>query len=125
MHRAGSYPFAVVQFLESNLNATFAKLADERHLMGLDLPAFADRAAYYLGQLNAIHPFRDGNGRAQREFLRELAADVGYLINWGKITHQQMYEASIESHNRGNNSPFAAILAAALEPARLPPPSDP
>jgi len=117
MHRRASYPFAVVQFMEVNLNSTFAKLAAEGRLTGLDATVFSSRAAYYLGELNTIHPFRDGNGRAQREFIRELAAQAGYRINWNRVTSEQMYSASIESHNLGKNSAFAALISSAIEPA--------
>lgn len=43
---------------------------------------FCRRAAHYLGEIDALHPFREGNGRAQREFIRELAAEAGYEIAW-------------------------------------------
>jgi cell filamentation protein len=118
MHRAASYPFAAAQFMEQNLDHTLAKLARENHLRGLDASAFAGRAAYYLGELNTIHPFREGNGRTQREFVRELAAEVGHRINWGRVTSKQMYDASIESHNLGRNAAFAALIALAIEPVR-------
>ena len=118
MHRSGSYYFAAVQFMEANLRSTFAKLAAENHLKGLDADAFSNRAAYYLGELNTIHPFREGNGRTQREFIRELASEDGYRINWSRVTRQQMYEASIESHSRGSNAAFAALILLAMEPAR-------
>jgi cell filamentation protein len=80
----------------------------------LDADAFASRAAYYLGELNAIHPFRDGNGRTQREFIRQLATGVGHRINWGRVTRTQMVEASIESHSRGKNEAFAALILSAM-----------
>jgi cell filamentation protein len=118
MHRPASYPFAMVQFLDRNLNITFAKLAAESHLKGLDTRTFASRAAYYLGELNSIHPFREGNGRTQREFIRELGAEAGYRINWGRVTRKQMYDASIESHNLGKNSAFATLIGSAIESAR-------
>ena len=118
MHRAASYPFAVVQFMEQNLDHALAQLAGENHLSGLDARAFAGRAAYYLGELNSIHPFREGNGRTQREFIRELAAEVGHRINWGRVTRKQMYDASIESHNLGRNAAFAALIALAIESVR-------
>lgn len=118
MHRAASYPFAVVQFMEQNLDHALAQLAGENHLRGLDARAFAGRAAYYLGELNSIHPFREGNGRTQREFIRELAAEVGHRINWGRVTRKQMYDASIESHNLGRNAAFAALIALAIESVR-------
>ena len=118
MHRAASYPFAVVQFMEQNLDHALAQLAGENHLRGLDARAFAGRAAYYLGELNSIHPFREGNGRTQRELIRELAAEVGHRINWGRVTRKQMYDASIESHNLGRNAAFAALIALAIESVR-------
>ena len=116
MHRPAGYPFAVVQFMDKNLKNTFAKLAAENHLQGLDSNAFASRAAYYLGELNSIHPFREGNGRTQREFIRELSAEAGYRINWNRVTRKQMVDASIESHNLGRNTAFAALIGSAIEP---------
>jgi cell filamentation protein len=114
IRRSESYFFAAVQFIDASLDATFAKLAAEDCLKGLDADAFASRAAYYLGELNAIHPFRDGNGRTQREFIRQLATGVGYRINWGRVTRTQMVEASIESHSRGKNEAFAALILSAM-----------
>jgi cell filamentation protein len=121
MNRLASYPFAVVQFMEQNLDSTFSELAAEKHLRGLDVDAFASRAGYYLGELNSIHPFREGNGRTQREFIRQLAAKASYRINWIRVSRGQMYEASIESHSFGKNAAFAALIGKAIEPPR---PSD-
>jgi len=88
------------------------------HLKDLDAEAFARRAGYYLGELNAIHPFREGNGRTQREFIRELAAGAGYRMNWLRVTQEQMYKASADSHSRGDNSGLAALVGLAIEPLR-------
>jgi cell filamentation protein len=118
IRRAASYPFAVVQFLEKNLDSTLVNLAAENHLKDLDADAFARRAAYYLGELNSIHPFREGNGRAQREFIRQLGAEAGHSINWSRVNREQMYNASIESHNLGKNAAFAAVVRCAIEPPR-------
>jgi cell filamentation protein len=115
IRRSGSYFFALVPFIEQNLLSTFSKLAAENQLKGLDANAFASRAAYYLGELNAIHPFREGNGRTQRECIRQLAAEAGFRMNWGRVTREQMYEASVESHNLGNNAGFAKLIALAIE----------
>jgi cell filamentation protein len=118
MSRSASYPFAVVQFLEMNLDNMFSMLAEEKHLKGLDTATFASRAAYYLGELNSIHPFREGNGRTQREFIRQLASEADYRINWIRVTREQMYEASIESHSLGRNTALAALIGKAIEPKR-------
>jgi len=116
MSRPGSYPFAAVQFLEKSLDDTFARLTAEKYLKGLDAGFFAARAAYYLGELNSIHPFREGNGRTQRELIRELGCEAGFLINRGRVTRARMYEASVESHHKGDNSGLAAVIAMAFEP---------
>jgi cell filamentation protein len=116
IRRSASYFFAVVQFLEQSLDGTLAKLASEDRLKGLAVDDFSSRSAYYLGELNAIHPFREGNGRTQREFIRQLATEAGYRINWGRVTREQMYEASADSHNLGKNSSFAALIRTAIVP---------
>ena len=44
---------------------------------------FLQRTAYYFAELNYIHPFREGNGRATREFMRLLFLLNGYEVDWG------------------------------------------
>jgi cell filamentation protein len=91
-----------------------------RESLLIDLTAydFAARAAFYLGEINAIHPFREGNGRAQLEFIRQLALHAGHPLSWSVVgtgfTQQQMISASIASHTRGDNSQLADIIEAAL-----------
>jgi cell filamentation protein len=51
-------------------------------LRSLERDAFIDRLTYYLGEVNAIHPFREGNGRTQRAFFEQLAYDAGFTLAW-------------------------------------------
>lgn len=46
---------------------------------------------------NVLHPFREGNGRSQREFIRMLALKNGYKIHYSRITEEEMISASKES----------------------------
>ena len=80
--------------IEVNAEALFRELKSESYLEGLDKDAIVKRLAYYLGDLNTIHPFREGNGRVQRLFIRELASRVGYLVNFDGITTEEMIQAS-------------------------------
>jgi cell filamentation protein len=50
-----------------------------------------------MSELNIIHPFRGGNGRAIREFIRELAQSLGYKIDWSKINKEQLLDAMVDS----------------------------
>lgn len=87
----------------------FKQLAKEKHLAGLHPAAFSDRAAHYLGELNALHPFREGNGRAQREFVSHLAHATGYYVAWENMNRPDVLQASIESFN-GDSSKLAALI---------------
>jgi cell filamentation protein len=71
-----------------------------------------------MGELNAIYPFRDGNGRTQREFIRELAGRNGYILDWSRVPREQMIEASKISFQYGDNSGLDKVLQAALENER-------
>lgn len=106
----GGHLFGVAGFVESALRQTLLGLPQERYLIGAEPQAFAKRAAFYLGEINAIHPFRDGNGRAQREFIRESGLQAGFLIDWGKVTRRQMIAASRDCFATGDSSGLAALI---------------
>jgi cell filamentation protein, protein adenylyltransferase len=106
--------FAHFAFLEGQANKLFANLSQENYLQGLSLEQFAARAAYYLGELNVLHPFREGNGRTQRLFISALARDAGFQIAWTTVSEEQMKSASILSLFRADNSELETILLNAL-----------
>ncbi len=74
--------------------------------------AFADN----YGDLNALHPFREGNGRAQREFARLICLDCGYDFDLSCTTHKEMLEASRLSFDKGDSSGFIKIFLKAVTP---------
>ncbi|UOH17284.1 Fic family protein [Acinetobacter sp. NyZ410] len=64
---------------------------------------------FILGQLNNIHPFREGNGRTQRVFIHNLLHHLGYKIDWNTISPDSMANACIEFNN-GNTRPLERII---------------
>lgn len=66
------------------------------------------------GDLNALHPFREGNGRTQREFARVLCLECGYDFDLSSTTHKAMLEASKVSFNKGDNLPLRLIFDKAV-----------
>ena len=58
--------FCLPQYIDSSAAVIFGELRDEDCLRSLRRDAFVGRLAHYLGEVNALHPFREGNGRAQR-----------------------------------------------------------
>ncbi|HUD07429.1 MAG TPA: Fic family protein [Candidatus Saccharimonadales bacterium] len=86
--------FLIVSKINDAANYVFSELAKERHLQYLSKEDFVKRLAYFYDQLNYIHPFREGNGRAQRVFWSRVAKDAGYEIDWSLIVGDENDEAS-------------------------------
>ena len=107
-------PFAFPQHIVSSLDKICGELKNEWHLAGSDLERFAIRGAYYLGEINAVHPFREGNGRTQREFIREIGIYNGLMIDWRQVSREEMIEASRRSL-RIDNSELEQVLRRALD----------
>jgi cell filamentation protein len=110
----GGALFAVAAFVEPAIEAILRKLSAEKRLRGTDVELFARRAGFYLGEINAIHPFREGNGRTQREFIRELGVEAGFVINWSRTSREQMTAASRESFETGRSSGLATLIRASM-----------
>ena len=89
--------FCNVNFLLSQADIIFSELKNEHYLAGMNRNIFITRLAYYLSEINALHPFREGNGRSQREFIRLLAMKNGYFIHFDRISKDEMILASEKS----------------------------
>jgi len=82
--------FCNVRFLSSQAAEIFGKLKEEDYLQGLEEEDFIRQMAYYFSEINALHPFREGNGRSQREFIRCLALHNGYVVNFANASKEEM-----------------------------------
>jgi len=114
LSKVGGALFANPTYIERVLASLFGELKSESYVRGTDAASFVKRAAYYLGAINATHPFREGNGRSQREFLRQLGVQAGHRLSWVDLDEQAKKEASILSHTRRDNSGLERILEGAL-----------
>jgi cell filamentation protein len=91
--------FTLPQLIEKELSEVFVNLADEGFLAGLQRRDFARKIAALLSEINRIHPFREGNGRAQRQFVRQLGESLGYKLHFGVVSKERLVQASILSAN--------------------------
>ncbi|MCX8129330.1 MAG: Fic family protein [Clostridia bacterium] len=89
--------FCSCKFIVENLNTLLQNLKQEKYLVGLNIKDFTERSAYYLSELNMIHPFREGNGRAIREYYRCMALKSGYVIEWSLVDKNELLNAFIRS----------------------------
>ncbi len=103
--------FCLPHYIDSSAAIIFRELHDEDCLRGLRRDAFVGRLAHYLGEVNALHPFREGNGRAQRVFSGQLARDAGFTLAWQHLDPVRNVEASA-AIMRGDPEPMSEMLDA-------------
>lgn len=91
------------------------KLAAENHLKGLEAPAFVKRAAFYLSEIDAIHPFREGNGRTERAFVSQLAREAGFHLAWDRVSREQNVRAFVDAFD-GDRFALRSLLTQITQP---------
>lgn len=115
--------FCYPENIAGELNRVFGRLRSLRFLRGLDPPGFASGAAHVLAELNAVHAFRDGNGRAQLSFMALIAARAGHPLTLERLDPDPFLSAMIAS-SRGDEGPLASwflLLIGDPEPTLNPP----
>ena len=85
------------ELIDRELDKLFEKIKSNNFLNETDTQKKLDNLAYVMAELNIIHPFREGNGRTIREFVRVMAKHIGININWGNINKEDLLRASIQS----------------------------
>lgn len=96
----GGSAFCYPEYIAQEMQTLFDELKSQNYLNGLSADEFATRAAHFLSTLNAVHPFREGNGRAQTSFLLLLADHAGYPLNLDKLVPERFMDAMIASFEK-------------------------
>ena len=97
----GGDMFCYPEYIAGQMDLLFASLSDPAFAKGSPKEGFITAAATFLADLNAIHPFREGNGRTQLTFLFLLGERAGHPLDMARIRPQTMLNAMVESfHGR-------------------------
>ena len=105
----GGNTFCYPENIDREMRRLFTALADRKYFQGLGADDFAAEAAHFLADLNAIHPFREGNGRTQLSFLMLLADQAGHPLQLERLDPKKILDAIIKSFG-GNEAPLLAVL---------------
>lgn len=92
-----NFKFACFEYIEDELSRILNILKNENYLIGLNKKDLSKRLAFYLSEINVLHPFREGNGRVTREFIRQLAYNVGYNLDLKNTNSKDVLNACIKS----------------------------
>lgn len=91
--------FCLPQNIEVYANEIFSQLLRHDYYIHLDYEETIVALVKLFADINALHPFREGNGRTQREFIEELAKVNGIDLNLDKVDQNSMIVASHDSIN--------------------------
>lgn len=107
--RKGESIFCLGEYILPSAAEIHAKLKQENYLRGMSQSVFIERLALYMGEINALHPFREGNGRTQREYFYQLSKQAGYELDFSRITTQALLKADIAAYS-GDFSKLILLL---------------
>jgi cell filamentation protein len=104
--------FQFRRFIETGMGDVHRRLRMANFLRGLGRAEFAEAAGNIMGDVNYVHPFREGNGRAQLLYLEQLAGRAGHPLDLRRLDPQRWLAASRAAHD-GDCGPMSAEITRA------------
>ncbi len=104
--------------IEMGLDEAFRPIRNPEILRGSSVERFAESAGKVLAELNYVHPFREGNGRAQEALLAAIGREYGHDVDFTVITKPRMIEASIATTNDPSSPAMKHVFEDAIDPNR-------
>lgn len=110
----GGHQFQFRQYIETGMADVHRRLEAANYLRGLPRGDFAQEAGRIIGDVNYVHPFREGNGRTQALYLQQLSQQANHPLDLTKIDRSAWIEASKAAH-RADYGPMGETIKDALE----------
>jgi len=89
--------FTPAENIEHQVGLIFKRLKERDYFKGLSHGEFVEEIVDFYCITNALHPFREGNGRTQRAFLTQLIRNAGYVISFADMDTELLMIATIQS----------------------------
>ncbi|EMA5496354.1 Fic family protein [Salmonella enterica] len=113
--------YADSAYIEPELSKLFLSMEKEQFFHGMDPEKFSERLGHYYGELDALHPFREGNSRTLRQFTSDLALNAGMNLDWSMVAadddaRRKLYLARDVAVINADSSMLADIIKIAVSP---------
>lgn len=105
----GNSYFAHAAFIPTAISNLMAELRQDYRLKSDNKEVFVTAIAHYYSEFNAIHPFREGNGRTIRAFISLLVQYYGWDMDWTNLDKDANITASIAAMH-SNERPMVDLL---------------
>jgi cell filamentation protein len=113
----GGDDFAPILYLEPLMQAIHKRLENNKFLRGLGEKDFVEIFTDVYSDLNAVHPFRDGNGRATRCFMKSLADQAGYAFDYSRLGNRKSrWDEASRLSNSGQTGELLSIIGESIRP---------
>lgn len=107
--------FCHPDYIEAAGKEIFDKLAKDHFLRRIEREQFIGDLAYYMGELEALHPFRSGNAPTARLFFIILTQHAGWQVEWSEADPDGFLEADICAID-GDYQPLIDVLEEVVYP---------
>ena len=94
----GSTRFCSYQRIEIEVQKLFSAIDYGNTMVELSRDDLIIAIAELYADMNVVHPFREGNGRAQRVLFEHMIINCGYDINWSIVEADEWLEANIKGY---------------------------
>ena len=106
----GGKPFFPLSHFRNAFMFIDTLIVEYRKIDKKDKTRLTHKLAEILDNINYLHPFREGNGRTQREFLRLLAEEKGLSLNLNPPDNADIYERYMSGTITGNMEQLATLI---------------
>jgi cell filamentation protein len=103
-------PFFLTAYFDKGFAYIDTLISDYRKIDRVDKSQLAEHLAILLDSINYLHPFREGNGRTQREFIRILALEKGYILNLNPPDNLDVYERYMSGTIEGDVEKLTRLI---------------
>lgn len=112
--RDGGESFAPPANISQPLNHVSLRIAETHMLRDISSTQLPHEIAYLYDYMNYSHPFREGNGRAQREFFQQLIEESEQHLDWSGISSESLHSACHTARNESDLAPLEQLIRQAL-----------
>ena len=109
----GGHQFQFRRYIDTGMADVYRRLEKADFLRGLNGIDFAHAAGSIMGDVNYVHPFREGNGRTQLCYLKQLAEQAGHPLDLTGFSPKRWVEASRAAHH-GDYKPMSDEIGRGL-----------
>ena len=109
----GESRFQPRRFIETGMADIHRRIVAAGCFRGSGADGFAAGEGPVMGDVNHVYPFREGNGRTQLQYLKQLAARAGHTIDLTRIDRSAWLDASWRS-NAGDHAAITRCIRRAL-----------